>query len=413
MRGRLLQTPSSLTPSRWITCQVGFRDHYLVPRVLQDAGVLHRAFTELWVPPGSIMSLVGGQRLRERFHPDLANAPVTSWNIRSLALELLIRAHRLRLWDGIVVRNRRFQRRCLAELRRLTFPAGTDVTVFAYSYAAREIFELARERGWRTILGQMDAGEYDEQLMIELYERHARMSRGWERMPAHFWTEWKRECELADRIVVNSAWSRKALERVGIAADRIRVIPLAYEGKVDAERSAKSYPSRFSAERPLRALFVGQVNVRKGVAEILEALKSLEGQPIHMTFVGPSGIDVPAEFQNDPRVEWIGFQPRSRALEYYRDADVFLFPSHSDGFGITQLEAQAHRLPVIASRSCGEVVEDGRNGILLPDVSGPAIAAALRRVLNEPALLSRFSAEAVAPTAFDKQQYGRALLALD
>ena len=359
------------------------------------------------------MSRIGGQRLRERYHPDLNDAPVTSWNVRALATELLIRAHRLSLWDGIVARNRWFQRRCVDALRRLTFPAGAEVTVFAYSYAAHDIFEFARSRGWRTVLGQMDAGEHDEQLMIELYQRHARMSRGWERMPAHFWTSWRRECELADRVVVNSSWSRTALERVGIATDKIRVIPLAYEGSVGAEQSARTFPSRFTAERPLRALFVGQVNVRKGVAEILDALKSLEGQPVRITFVGPLGIDVPAVFEKDPRIEWVGFQPRSRALEYYRDADVFLFPSHSDGFGITQLEAQAHRLPVIASRSCGAVIEDGVNGILLPEVSGPAIAAALRRVLNEPDLLSRLSQAAVEPARFDKQQYGRALLALD
>lgn len=384
-----------------------------MPRVLHGSGVLERAFTELWVRPGGLISLVGGQRLRERYHPDLAQAPIQSWNAGALWNEALIRAHRLSLWDGIDVRNRWFQRRCVAELRKLSFPAGSDVTLFAYSYAAREILEYARGRGWRTVLGQMDGGQRDEQLMIELYQRHADMSRGWERMPPHFWESWRRECELADRIVVNSSWSKRALEQAGISSEKIRVIPLAYEGAADSPRVSKQYPASFSAERPLRALFVGQVNVRKGVAEILDALRSLSGLPIHVTFVGPVGIDIPAGFQSDPRVEWVGFQPRSRALEYYRDADVFLFPSHSDGFGITQLEAQANALPVIASTFCGEVVQDGRNGLVISEVSGPAIASALRRVLDDPALLARFSAAAVKPAEHGKDRYAQALLTLD
>jgi glycosyltransferase involved in cell wall biosynthesis len=249
--------------------------------------------------------------------------------------------------------------------------------------------------------------------MIELYQRHAGMSRGWERMPPQFWADWKRECELADRIVVNSSWSQQALAKAGIAGEKIRVISLAYEAGATADTGPKTYPERFSAERPLRALFVGQVNVRKGVAEIFDALRLLDRAPIKITFVGPVGIDVPVEFQDDPRAEWVGFQPRSRALEYYRDADVFLFPSHSDGFGITQLEAQARHLPIIASRFCGEVVQHERNGLLLPEVSGRAIADSLRRLLDDPALLARLSAASVAPTEYDKLRYGQALLALD
>ena len=55
--------------------------------------------------------------------------------------------------------------------------------------------------------------------------------------------------------------------------------------------------------------------------------------------------------------------------KFYKEADVFILPTLSDGFGLTQLEAQSWKLPVIASRHCGEVVRDGENGVVLEEVS--------------------------------------------
>jgi len=63
----------------------------------------------------------------------------------------------------------------------------------------------------------------------------------------------------------------------------------------------------------------------------------------------------------------------------------------SDGFGLTQLEAQAWRLPVIASRYCGEVVRDQVNGVVLEEVSGEAIAEVIRGLLRAPERLCAMS----------------------
>jgi glycosyltransferase involved in cell wall biosynthesis len=57
---------------------------------------------------------------------------------------------------------------------------------------------------------------------------------------------------------------------------------------------------------------------------------------------------------------------------------------------LTQLEAQAHRLPIIASQNCGEVVRDGVNGLLLSDPSVENISRALQVCLS-PQQLAAFS----------------------
>ena len=87
-------------------------------------------------------------------------------------------------------------------------------------------------------------------------------------------------------------------------------------------------------------------------------------------FVGALEVPIPAELRDHPHVHWIGHVRRSETSKFYRNSDVFVFPTFSDGFGLTQLEAQAWKLPIIATKYCGDVVEDGRNGWLLTEPTG-------------------------------------------
>jgi glycosyltransferase involved in cell wall biosynthesis len=103
--------------------------------------------------------------------------------------------------------------------------------------------------------------------------------------------------------------------------------------------------------------------------------------------------------------------PRSRVLQYYRDADVFLFPTHSDGFGLTQIEALESGLPVIASRNCAAVVEHGRTGLLLDEVSPEVIARAICTCLDQPEMLARMSVAAHTAAAEYANRSARAFLA--
>ena len=95
---------------------------------------------------------------------------------------------------------------------------------------------------------------------------------------------------------------------------------------------------------------------------------------------------------DDVRVKWFGPVTQKQAAETYRAADVFILPTLSDGFAITQLEAQAHSLPVITSRFCGGVIESGRNGMILEEPSAACIAAAIRDCIADPSRLQHFAA---------------------
>lgn len=362
---------------KWICCQLGAREHYAVPRALQLSGRLGEFITDVWT-----------KRLTGRFHSDLAHAQVRAPNISALTFELKAQATGVNGWELITQRNEWFQQRALDHLYKQ--PANGPRTVFAYSYAAERIFEFARKRGWRTVLGQIDPGPAEEQLIAQLHEK-ARQNH-WKPAPAEYWNSWRNECALADQIVVNSSWSRDALLRDGVQAEKIKIVPVAYEAP-ESISYERDYPGAFTSQRPLRVLFLGQINVRKGVAQLLDAVKLLGRENVEFWFVGPMQISIPSELKNDARLKWFGVVPRSQVHEYYKNADVFLFPTLSDGFGLTQLEAQSWKLPVVASRRCGEVVRDGINGVLLEEVSGQAIADVLLKFLQSPEILKAMSAQ--------------------
>lgn len=407
-------------------------------RALHRRGELAALVTDFWAPPGSWMGkLPGLQRLRERWHPDLADARVLSMNASMLGFELWSKLTQRPMWAGIMARNAFFQRRALGLLS--TFNAQSS-TVFSYSYAAADLFGEAKRHGWTTVLGQIDPGPQEERIVAEASRRHGIAPMP---APADYWDEWRKETELADRIVVNSTWSKDCLSKEGIAGEKMVVVPLAYEpaggrseevngGKVGRWKSgdgaksvkgkevrseelgvtsadvARSYPDEFSKERPMRVLFLGQVNVRKGVPESLEAARMLENEAVEFWLVG--GVSDGLSLADVPRnVRVVGAVERGEAERWYREADVFVLPTHSDGFALTQLEAQAHGLPVIASSHCGQVVKDSVNGRILPEVSAKALAQTLHDLSLNPRRLESMARASRVGEEFSLESVGELL----
>jgi glycosyltransferase involved in cell wall biosynthesis len=368
----------------WICCQLGAREHYAVPLAIYQSAALDNLITDIWVCPNSLLA-VSNRNLRERFHPGLAQATVHSFNYQSLAFEARSRLQSRINWDLIIKRNDWFQRRVISKLARCAKRGGNEkTTLFSYSYTARALFEFARAQGWRTVLGQIDPGPRGEHIRIRLLEENPAPPGKWQPAPSDYWDSWRSECELADHIVVNSKWSHDALVEEGVLSDKIRIVPLGYESGKKVAGFRREYPTAFSYERPMRVLFLGQVNLLKGIGPVLEAAKLLRSEPVEFWFVGPVQIHLPAETKREPQLRWFGAVSRGETAWYYQQADVFVFPTFSDGFGLTQLEAQTWRLPVIASKHCGDVVREGENGILLSEISGQVIADVLLDVLHHP-----------------------------
>jgi len=379
--------------NNWICCQIGAREHYAIPRALHSRGKLKYLITDTWIAEKSIFNLLPSfclTNLRARYHPELKTASVRSFNSSSIVWEMSHKLQSSQDWQKIIARNLWWEKKVIRILKKLDMPAG-NTTLFAYSYAALNLFKYAKKRGWETVLGQIDPGIVEQKLVVKESNKYPQYQSGLAHQPFGYWQDWRDECALADKIIVNSDWSSRALEQIGIEQTKIEVSPLAYKTPKDFNQFRKKYPTKFDTQRPLRVLFLGQVILRKGIVPLLETIKLLSNKPIEFWFVGKVAIKLPPELRKHPQIKWLGKVPRHRTSLYYQKADVFLFPTLSDGFGLTQLEAQAYHLPIIASQFCGSVVKDRINGLILPSVSAEDIANTLIFCLNNPHQLALFS----------------------
>ena len=384
-----------MTPRPWFCTQQGAREHYAVPRALAARGLLRGLVTDIWSgrTAGILAALGrGGKRLGGRTHPDIPPGLVRDFTARYLALDLA-----QRLWPAdeptfYAARNARFDRHSADALRaELRHAAGTPPVVFSYCNACRDLFRVARQEGCRTVLGQFDPGPAEADIVGAETLARPEFRTTWRRYPAGYTDRWREELAAADVVVVNSRWSESCLGRSGIAGERVEVVPLVYSPPIQ-QYPAKSYPQAFTRSRPLELLFLGQVVLRKGLARIVDAARLMKGEPVRFKLVGPTDVTNLAELTAGLPVEVVGAVSRAEVDRHYAAADAFLLPTLSDGFALTQLEAASWRLPLVVSDRCGEVVRDGVDGLLLPEPTGDAIAAAARQLLADPTLVAHLSA---------------------
>jgi len=387
---------------------MGAREHYAVPRALQLSDRLGALYTDFWAASGfrRLAIKTAPQSLRSmgaRFHPALTGGLVHSWNWRALAWEAELR-FRARSggayghYTGFVEVGRRFACTVRESLRRRRDFHGAAV-LFTYDTGALEVLEWARERGIRCVVNQMDPNRIE----VDLVRNEAGRWPGWElhplEVPEEYFQRREREWELADFVVVNSEFCKQALIRHGVPAEKLVVIPLSYEveegGREATGAGSMTAGRKQTPGQPLRVLFLGQVILRKGIQYLMEAARKLEAENINFEVVGPIEISQAAVASAPKNMKFYGRVNRAAARDWYLQADVFVLPTLSDGFAITQLEAMAYGLPVVTTSCCGEVVCDGVNGFIVPPKDAESLAGTLQRYLMRPALLTEQRAAAL------------------
>jgi glycosyltransferase involved in cell wall biosynthesis len=148
-------------------------------------------------------------------------------------------------------------------------------------------------------------------------------------------------------------------------------------------------------------LFVGRLVERKGVHVLLEAMTRLPA-PVRLGVIGegPMGRELEAratELGVADRVDFHGFVSRDTLNRRVAGCDLFVLPAVYDakgdveGLGVVLVEALSHARPVVASAAGGipDIVRDGETGLLVPPGDPEALAASIRRLLEDPELAAR------------------------
>lgn len=396
----------------WICAQIGAREHYAIPRVLHRSGKLEALFTDYW-SQGLWHKLARSPRLSSRRHGDLTDAEVYSFNTTAVL-------------DGIRKRFRpatdpyseflrigsRFGKQVRSSLARRREQHWENTIFFGYDTGFLETAAWAKDQGAVCIVGQMDPSRTE----VEMVREEEKLWPGWAKtpilVPGEYFAWRKAEWALADAIMVNSQWTLDALVQQGVPADKIHIIPLAYEAE-DSSEELSPAPLKPDTE-PLRVLFLGQVNLRKGIQYLLEAAKLLKSENIQIDIAGPIAIADQFVVKAPPNVHFHGAVTRDRVREFYKRADVFILPTISDGFALTQLEAMAHGLPVVTTPNCGRVVTEGLDGFIVPARDAAALADRLRTLLEDPERLQAMrEAAQLAVAKFNLDHLDKNLRALE
>ncbi len=217
----------------------------------------------------------------------------------------------------------------------------------------------------------VEPGEYAELMRAKVADR----------MDMHLGARlFERTLSRADVIMVS-------LEKIarGFAPERaLKTVQLPYG--VDTGRFR---PNGGPPEGPPTILFMGLVEERKGIYDLLQAVPLLdECRGTRLSIVGGGELErvreAAAALGITDRVAVHGPVPYTRIDSHFRRASVFCLPSHGEPFGMVLLQAMATGKPIVATRTGGvdEIVEDGRSGILVDQERPEALARALDRVLS-------------------------------
>lgn len=208
----------------------------------------------------------------------------------------------------------------------------------------------------------------------------------------------RRLAQEVDRVVATTDDERRELVAMGGCDSRISVVPCG----VDLDRFG---PYGVVADRPpgrARVVVVSRLVERKGIGNVIDAVARLADVELVIAGGPPAAI-----IDDDPearrflqlaerlgvadRVQLIGAVPREQVPALMRSADVVACCPWYEPFGLTAVEAMACGVPVVASCTGGlaETVVDGVTGIHVPPRSPGAIAAAVRRIVDDDPLRHR------------------------
>ncbi len=190
-------------------------------------------------------------------------------------------------------------------------------------------------------------------------------------------------CRRSDAVFCFNSREAEYLASEGWAApDRIQRVANGVEADCFYERRHRHVAQRL--------LFVGQWLPAKGTRYLVEAFTSLAALgDFELACVG-TGVEQEAVQQQFPLAvrSRVVVRPRVDRAELYeelRRADVFLFPTLSEGFSCALLEAMAAELPVVTTPvgAAVDLIDDGRNGILVPCADATALVAAVMRLASD------------------------------
>jgi glycosyltransferase involved in cell wall biosynthesis len=263
--------------------------------------------------------------------------------------------------------------------------------IWGYNTSSLEVFRWAKKRGIRCVLDQtIGHANSLNHYLLEEQDRHPEFFiQSYRPFPQNVIDRQNEEIAEADLVAVGSTFCARTLIENGCPPEKIRIINYGF----DESLFPRQKPQRAAVgNRAVNCLFVGEVGPRKGLAYLLKTFMNIPPDKAQLTLVGNLAIPAATFKQYANRVRHVPQVPRSEVARFFAEADCFVFPSLFEGSAIVLYEACGSGLGIIQTDRCGDGVSSGANGLVLKQISVPALTEALQQVIDEPALLDRWQA---------------------
>jgi glycosyltransferase involved in cell wall biosynthesis len=219
---------------------------------------------------------------------------------------------------------------------------------------------------------------------VALREEFARfgMAAGYDSR-ADLWKLVLRDCDDADLLLVNSDFVKKTFVEQGYPSGKVRV---AYLGVREGFYDLKS---DYRIDGPVRILFTGNFDIRKGVRILLEAIRLCRrsGIDVRLQLMGNLGNGAPCLEPGDNQFfTHTPFAPLAEVAGAMARADLFVFPTFAEGSSRSGMEAAAAGLPIITTENCGLPLEHEKSVIYVPANNSQSLAEAIARTSSDESL---------------------------
>ncbi|MEA2040488.1 MAG: glycosyltransferase family 1 protein [Thermodesulfobacteriota bacterium] len=204
-------------------------------------------------------------------------------------------------------------------------------------------------------------------------------------------------------LTVSESSKRDIVEYAGVPEERVTVTPLAADDQLyfpgNKEASAESMCSKYGIRTPY-ILYISRIeHPGKNHAGLIRAFSRLKagGDIPHQLVLAGSDWDraeevhrIANESQYADDIVFTGFAPTGDMPDLYRGADLFVFPSLYEGFGLPVLEAMSCGVPVACSNISSMPEVAGDTGMLFDPYDEESISESIRRLLTDTDLLNDY-----------------------
>lgn len=176
-------------------------------------------------------------------------------------------------------------------------------------------------------------------------------------------------------VVVNS------LIYCGIDKNKIDIVPYGVN-----PNKFSFIQKQYKPNKPLKFIYVGQISYRKGLHHLLRVVKEYSPTDVQLVLAGAFNKtnDLYRKYKDIPNVSFLGFVTRDILASAYQDADIFIFPTLGEGYGMVVLEALSTGTPVLISNLAGgnDAIENFKNGLIYDGLSEKDLRSSITWYLN-------------------------------